>query len=458
MDDYPAIDNQQIFQTLLGLRPPSPSRATDGEKQGKIGRLSPSEQQRQRQQKDSMNKAINGSSSGAFSVSGDRTATTVASSTFSTYHRHLSSLASAGATTTNNNGVTDQQMFLQQHQQHLALTPTPLPPQHQHQQQYQLHNPQQQQQQQQQHASQQAHHPGTFVWASAGYHDNNSVQQQHQEQQPFRAFSQAAAAAAVAPVSTSSGIDSIGQQVHSFEQLTMEDVLQDLHHKHDGVVVDNPPPENPRAEDVDKITAVSLNELSMESREQVLYDLHGISKATIDVETADFLCAKLQALEVAIQHTPDKSAYDMAVSINPQYVADPAFRAKFLRAESYDVPRTAIRYIKHFQAKLELFDASLLCKDITQDDLEHLHRAKATLSSLADVADQMDTASEAGGGGASTATSTAPCPALQSLYSGWIQEFPVRDVAGRLCSVMSQQMLDSNLHVDDLVRTRVSCG
>lgn len=202
------------------------------------------------------------------------------------------------------------------------------------------------------------------------------------------------------------------------------------------VVVDNPPSENPRAEDVDKITAVSLNELSMESREQVLFDLHGIAKDSSAAETPEFMHLKLQAMETSLQHSKDKAAYDMAVSIDPQYVADPAFRAKFLRAEDYDVPRAAIRFIKHFQSKLELFDASFLCKDITQDELEHLHRATSSSG------DNMDT----------TDNNSGLAPALQSLYSGWIQEFPVRDVAGRLCSVIFQQMLDPNLSVEDLVR------
>lgn len=170
-------------------------------------------------------------------------------------------------------------------------------------------------------------------------------------------------------------------------------------------VVDNPPPENPRLEDIEKFAASEMNQLSMNEREQVLYDLHGISEK-IPVETPEFLLAKLQEMEEAIQNISDddKEVYNTALLIDPLYVKNAQFRLKFLRADLFDAAAAAMRYTKHYQAKLELFGRHLLCKDITQDDLQE---------------DEEGT--------------------LDCIYSGWLQDLPIRDISGRVVSFMFQK-------------------
>lgn len=182
-------------------------------------------------------------------------------------------------------------------------------------------------------------------------------------------------------------------------------------------VMDNPPPDNPRPEVVDQITAAELYQLPVEKREKALYDVHGINEDNKNRETAEFLnyCLKQMEKVLSDQIAPlDKQAYDIAVAQNAAYVQDPDFRLMFLRCELFDPLKAAVRFTRHFQAKLELFDRALLCKDITQDDLE-----------------------EDG--------------ALKCLYSGWTQELPLRDISGRLVSITFQQVLDEGIPVEEKV-------
>ena len=183
-------------------------------------------------------------------------------------------------------------------------------------------------------------------------------------------------------------------------------------------VMDNPPTEDLREEDVEKITASEMNQLSMESREQILYDLHGISEK-MPKETPELLHSRLADLQKALDLIPDsdKEAYSLAAMMNPSYVANEKFRLKFLRADLFDAQQAAVRFTKHFQAKLELFGSELLAKDITQDDLE----------SLGDKS-------------------------LECLYSGWFQELPIRDISGRLISVLVQKSRDPSWTADEKCR------
>jgi hypothetical protein len=188
------------------------------------------------------------------------------------------------------------------------------------------------------------------------------------------------------------------------------------------VVMDNPPPQDPPPAVVDHITATELNELSMAKREEALFDVHGIREGHESQETPEFLNDRLAQMEKALNHdiAPlDRQAYDMAMAQNAAYVQNPEFRLMFLRCDMFDPVRAAIRFARHFQAKLELFDSDLLCKDIAQDDLD-----------------------EDG--------------ALKCLYSGWTQELPIRDISGRLVSVTFQQVLDEEMPVEEKVCCHVT--
>jgi hypothetical protein len=142
----------------------------------------------------------------------------------------------------------------------------------------------------------------------------------------------------------------------------------------------------------DSLVAKQMARLSMADREEVYYDLHGVSK-DVD-ETPSMVHQKLHQLGQELDHMTKKDAYEVARSINPVYVLNVEFQLKFLRAERFDAKKAALRLARHFQAKLDLFGEGKLAQDITQDDL-----------------DQDD---------------------MEALYSGCSQSLPLRDRAGRL--------------------------
>ena len=151
----------------------------------------------------------------------------------------------------------------------------------------------------------------------------------------------------------------------------------------------------PSPNETDSLIAKQLASLSMRDREQVYYDLHGVTDEI--KETPELIEESLNQLEVALDNIKEKIAYHTAKSRNNDYVMNRNFRLKFLRAERFDSKAAALRLVKHFEVKLELFGKEMLCKDIVQDDLD-----EAT---------------------------------LKELYIGYHQILPSRDRAGRLVFV-----------------------
>jgi hypothetical protein len=62
-------------------------------------------------------------------------------------------------------------------------------------------------------------------------------------------------------------------------------------------------------------------------------------------------------------------AYRLALSRNPDYVRNPAFRLMFLRATEGDTKKAAKRLTRHFKTKMRLFGEDKLVNDIVLDDL-----------------------------------------------------------------------------------------
>jgi hypothetical protein len=145
----------------------------------------------------------------------------------------------------------------------------------------------------------------------------------------------------------------------------------------------------------DSIIAKQMAMLSMEDRERVYYDLHGVSENV--KETPEMIEQKLSELEEALLKLAKKDAYDLAEAMDPEYVQNKEFRLRFLRADQFVAKNAALRLARHFQAKLDLFGRSTLARDIVQDDLDE------------------DT--------------------MAVLYAGSHQILPMRDRAGRTVSV-----------------------
>mmetsp|Transcript_3602 Transcript_3602/g.8225 ORF Transcript_3602/g.8225 Transcript_3602/m.8225 type:complete len:437 (+) Transcript_3602:64-1374(+) len=156
--------------------------------------------------------------------------------------------------------------------------------------------------------------------------------------------------------------------------------------------VERIPKSDPSPDSVDALLSTELYELSLVERDQVLEDIHGIRAAQV-TETPDLIASSLEELEKEIKLIRNKSEYDYAYALDPQYVRKPEFRIRFLRATSFDASAAANKIVKHYALKTELFGKGKVARDITQDDL-----------------DKKD---------------------LECLLCGYQQVLPVRDRAGR---------------------------
>jgi hypothetical protein len=130
----------------------------------------------------------------------------------------------------------------------------------------------------------------------------------------------------------------------------------------------------------------------MQDLEKVYNDVHCLSSEV--PENPELIQECLYQFQLELGKITEKTAYDLARSMDSKYVENAKFRLQFLRADGMDPARAAGRFVRHFQSKLELFGMSLLARDITQDDLDE--------------------------------------ETLAALYDGTGQTLPVRDRAGRL--------------------------
>lgn len=151
---------------------------------------------------------------------------------------------------------------------------------------------------------------------------------------------------------------------------------------------------DPDPSQTSSLLAHQLSQLSMEDREEVLYDLHGVSRAV--QETAAMISSSIGQLEIELENLSSQNrmtAYGVAKEMNPEYVTNRDFQLKFLRADRFDAKAAALRLARHFEVKLELFGKETLGRDIVQDDLDE--------------------------------------ESLEILHAGKIQKLPDRDRAGR---------------------------
>ena len=138
--------------------------------------------------------------------------------------------------------------------------------------------------------------------------------------------------------------------------------------------------ELPSEESVDALLAREMAQLSMEQREEINFELHGINsqqeETSISIQKG--LAALSQVLveqeqeAVANPKSPlatSMSAYLMAKVKDREYVEAEQFRLLFLRKTRWNIPEAASEIYKHFTIKLELFRDELLSQDILFSDL-----------------------------------------------------------------------------------------
>ena len=140
-------------------------------------------------------------------------------------------------------------------------------------------------------------------------------------------------------------------------------VTCDCRRNFEAVNVEYPP-------NVDTLMARELNALSVEERDRIADEIHGIIHGAVDEEKS-FLETKFQLLNEELGKVTGRSraAYDLAMTLDPAYVTNRDFLLSFLRSDTFDVPKAASRILSHFQCKRNLFGDDKLARDITLDDL-----------------------------------------------------------------------------------------
>jgi hypothetical protein len=112
----------------------------------------------------------------------------------------------------------------------------------------------------------------------------------------------------------------------------------------------------------DSMIAHQLSHMSMQ--DQVYLDSHGVREKEM-VETPSLVFELMEHMKVQLQQfvlQGRAQAYHQAIQQDTL--------TKFLQAELMDPSQAALRMVRHFETKRELFGVGKLAKDITQDDLE----------------------------------------------------------------------------------------
>eukprot|EP00339_Tiarina_fusa_P004924 CAMPEP_0117013002 /NCGR_PEP_ID=MMETSP0472-20121206/10810_1 /TAXON_ID=693140 ORGANISM="Tiarina fusus, Strain LIS" /NCGR_SAMPLE_ID=MMETSP0472 /ASSEMBLY_ACC=CAM_ASM_000603 /LENGTH=482 /DNA_ID=CAMNT_0004716191 /DNA_START=113 /DNA_END=1561 /DNA_ORIENTATION=+ len=125
----------------------------------------------------------------------------------------------------------------------------------------------------------------------------------------------------------------------------------------------------PDNDEADTALAREMNKLSVQERERVFDDMHGV--APVQEETPDFVTGCLEAMDLALSLLAKvkRRALDRALFFKPSIETDKKFKLMFLRADAYDPRKAAKRMAKYFEEKLILFGEAKLTKRITLDDL-----------------------------------------------------------------------------------------
>jgi hypothetical protein len=120
-------------------------------------------------------------------------------------------------------------------------------------------------------------------------------------------------------------------------------------------------------ENTDAYLAQELHSLSIQERERVYDEIHGVAKSA--GETPELVDTKLESLEFELKKIKVKPAYERALFLSPRFVMDRDFRIMFLRADHFDAEKAAVRMVNYFHYKNELFGEEKLVKNITLEDL-----------------------------------------------------------------------------------------
>jgi hypothetical protein len=120
--------------------------------------------------------------------------------------------------------------------------------------------------------------------------------------------------------------------------------------------------------DMDKVLAQEVNNLSLQERNRVYEEVHGVAEPL--EEDPELVAQRLCEFDLQLSTIRNKKAYDFALQQSPEYVNDRKFRLMFLRSTELDANEAAQKFVNHFDFKMELFGREKLAQNITLDDLD----------------------------------------------------------------------------------------
>eukprot|EP00339_Tiarina_fusa_P009404 CAMPEP_0117018054 /NCGR_PEP_ID=MMETSP0472-20121206/13999_1 /TAXON_ID=693140 ORGANISM="Tiarina fusus, Strain LIS" /NCGR_SAMPLE_ID=MMETSP0472 /ASSEMBLY_ACC=CAM_ASM_000603 /LENGTH=470 /DNA_ID=CAMNT_0004722569 /DNA_START=147 /DNA_END=1559 /DNA_ORIENTATION=+ len=119
----------------------------------------------------------------------------------------------------------------------------------------------------------------------------------------------------------------------------------------------------------DATLAREMNELSVQEREKIYDDIHGVAAA--QEETPESVATCLLEFDACLSDLPyvKRKDLDRAFFLRPELHNDKEFKLLFLRADNYNAYQAVERMAKYFTNKLILFGEDKLVKKITFEDM-----------------------------------------------------------------------------------------
>lgn len=177
---------------------------------------------------------------------------------------------------------------------------------------------------------------------------------------------------------TSSNLNNSGDTSFDESQragMFLDDKVELAHRGIDGCCHSSPsaPPSKDQSGDrVDKLLAADLNSLSLQERDVVYEEIHGVASPV--KETPLLVQTSLDELHREISRIKHKPAYDQAMATDPYYIQNPTFCIKFLRSKLFDAKAAAAQLVAHLEIKHNLFGSHRLCRNIDFSDLDENDR------------------------------------------------------------------------------------
>eukprot|EP00980_Cylindrotheca_fusiformis_P019587 scaffold6795_cov110-Cylindrotheca_fusiformis.AAC.4 len=139
--------------------------------------------------------------------------------------------------------------------------------------------------------------------------------------------------------------------------------------------------ENTPPVSVDRTLAAALEKLSLEEREKVYEDVHGVTDEI--QETAEFVSNSLEQMDREIGLINEKDAYEQAKLQSYNLVTNHQFRLSFLRYTLFNPKMAALHLVQYFNIKQELFGTENVAKSrIAHEDLDEATTRMLKLGSL----------------------------------------------------------------------------